>query len=165
MLMKIKLVIIAILVAALTACLFIMNNMDEQLERRKERITFLETMVKEQSDSFKKLQDGCFLSQQFSEKNAEVTQEQQDKAEALKKEIAEIQEALEKAALSGRGEAKTGANGVGDSGVAQNNFGGKYGTESTDFAGLNSKLDANVVRLLDKAYCEAAPTSVRCSTK
>lgn len=165
MLTKIKLVIISVLVAALTACLFVMNKMDEQLERRKERITFLEEMVKDQSDSFKKLQDSCFISQQFSEKNADVTKEQQDKAEALKKEIAEIQEALDRASLHRQNDHISGSNDFGDGRVARDNFGGKDGTETRDFASLNSKLDAGVVRLLDKAYCEAEPTSVRCSPK
>ncbi len=165
MLYRIKLTIIAVLATALTACGFIMMKMDEQLDRRKERIDFLEAMVKEQSASFKKLQDGCFLSQQYSEKNADITQEQHDKAEALKKEIEEIQKSLDKSYFVGENLDKTGANGGGDSGVAKGNFGGKNGTETVDIASINSKLDGGLVRLLDKAYCEAAPTSVRCSTK
>ena len=165
MITKIKLVVIALLVTALTSCLFVMNKMDEQLERRKERISFLEDMVKEQSRSFTKLQDSCFVTQQASEKNAEVTQEHKDKAEALKKEIAEIQEALDRAHLQRQNTTISGSNGFGDGGVARDNFGGKDGTETRDFASLNSKLDASVLRLLDKAYCEAEPTSIRCSAK
>ena len=165
MLSHIKLTIIAVLVAALTACTFVMMKMEEQLDRRKERIDFLEVMVKEQSASFKNLQDSCFLSQQYSEKNADVTQEQHDKAEALKKEIAEIQKSLDNTYFAGGDGTKTGANSAGDSGVAKDNFGGKHDTETRGIASINSKLDAGLVRLLDKAYCEAAPTSVRCSSK
>ena len=165
MLTKIKLIIIAVLATALTASLFIMRNMDDVLERRKERIAFLEEMVKEQSSSFKKLQDSCFITQQFSEKNANLTQEQQDKAESLKKEIAEIQEALDRASFQRQNDPISGSNSFGDCRVARDNFGGKDGTETMDFASLNSKLDASVLRLLDKAYCEAEPTSVRCSAK
>lgn len=165
MIARIKLIIIAVLVTALTACLFLMSNMSDTLDRRKERITFLEELVKEQNSSFSKLQDSCFLSQSISEKSNEMAEQQQTKAALLKKELEKIQEMQRIPQFSERGDAKIGLNASGDTGVAKHNSGGKHGTETRNIARLDSNLDADVSRLLDNAFCEATGDGVHCSAK
>jgi hypothetical protein len=165
MITKVKLVIIAVLVTALTSCVLIMNKMDEQLERRKERITFLEQMVQEQYASFKKLQESCFISQKISEQNAEMTQGQLSEADLLKEEISKLQETVESMEYRGLHVPNTGDNTSGDGMVAQQQFGGKQGEKHPSNAGLNARLDDGLIRLLDKAYCEASRDSVYCSPK
>ena len=165
MLARIKLIIIAVLVTALTTCLFLMSSMSDTLDRRKERITFLEELVKEQNSSFSKLQDSCFLSQSISEKSNEMVEQQQTKAAILKKELEKIQEMQRNTQFQWRGDAETGSNTSGEVGVAKHNSGGKHGTETRNIARLDSKLDADVSRLLDNTFCEATGDSVHCSTK
>lgn len=165
MIARIKLIIIAVLVTALTTCLFLMGNMSDTLERRKERITFLEELVKEQNSSFNKLQDSCFLSQNISEKSNEMVEQQQTKAALLKKELEKIQEMQRNPQFSEGGDVKIGLNAPGDTGVAKHNSGGKHGTETRNIAHLDSKLDADVSRLLDNAFCEATGDGVHCGSK
>lgn len=165
MIARIKLIIIAVLVTALTTCLFLMSSMSDVLDRRKERITFLEELVKEQNSSFSKLQDSCFLSQSISEKSNEIVEQQQTKAAILKKELEKIQEMQRNPQLQWRGDAEIGLNASGEVGVAKHNSGGKHGTETRNIAHLDSKLDADVSRLLDNTFCEATGDSVHCSTK
>jgi len=165
MIARVKLIIIAVLVTALTTCLFLMSNMSDTLDRRKERITFLEELVKEQNSSFNKLQDSCFLSQSISEKSNEMAEQQQTKAALLKKELEKIQGMQRNPQFPERGDDKIGLNASGDTGVAKHNSGGKHGTETRNIARLDSKLDADVSGLLDNAFCEATGDSVRCSAK
>ena len=165
MIARIKLIIIAVLVTALTTCLFLMSNMSDTLDRRKERITFLEELVKEQNLSFNKLQDSCFLSQNISEKSNEMAEQQQTKAALLKKELEKIQEMQRNPQFSERVDVKIGLNASGDTGVAKHNSGGKHGTETRNIAHLDSKLDADVSRLLDNAFCEATGDGVHCGSK
>lgn len=165
MMARIKLIIIAVLVTALTTCLFLMSSMSDVLDRRKGRITFLEELVKEQNSSFSKLQDSCFLSQSISEKSNEIVEQQQTKAAILKKELEKIQEMQRNPQLQWRGDAEIGLNASGEVGVAKHNSGGKHGTETRNIANLDSKLDADVSRLLDNTFCEATGDSVHCSTK
>lgn len=165
MIARIKLIIIVVLVTALTTCLFLMSNMSDTLDRRKERITFLEELVKEQTLSFNKLQDSCFLSQSISEKSNEMAEQQQVKTAALKKELEKIQEMQRDNQFSERGGAEIGLNVSGDTGVAKHNSGGKHGTETRSIARLDSKLDDDVSRLLDNTFCEATGDSVHCSSK
>lgn len=165
MIARIKLIIIAVLVAALTACLFLMSNMSDTLDRRNERITFLEELVKEQNSSFSKLKDSCFLSQSISEKSNEMVEQQQTKSALLKKELEKIQEMQRNPRFSERGDAKIGLNASGDTGVVKHNSGGKHGTETRNIARLDSNLDAAVSRLLDNAFCEATGDGVHCSAK
>ena len=165
MIARIKLIIIAVLVTALTTCLFLMSNMSDTLDRRKERIMFLEELVKEQNSSFNKLQDSCFLSQSISEKSNEMAEQQQTKATILKKELEKIQEMQRNPQFSERGDAEIGLNTSGEVGVAKHNSGGKHGTEARNIARLDSKLDADVSRLLDSTFCEVTGDSVHCSSK
>lgn len=165
MIARIKLIIIAVLVTALTTCLFLMSNMSDTLDRRKERITFLEELVKEQNSSFNKLQDSCFLSQSISEKSNEMAEQQQTKSALLKKELEKIQEMQRNPQFSERGDVKIGLNAPGDTGVAKHNSGGKHGTETRNIARLDSNLDAAVSRLLDNAFCEATGDGVHCGSK
>ena len=165
MIARIKLIIIAVLATALTTCLFLMGNMSDMLDRRKERITSLEELVKEQNSSFSKLQDSCFLSQSISEKSNEMAEQQQTKSAILKKELEKIQEMQRNPQFQWRGDAEIGLNASGEVGVAKHNSGGKHGTETRNIANLDSKLDADVSRLLDNTFCEATGDSVHCSTK
>lgn len=165
MIARIKLIIIAVLVTALTTCLFMMSNMSDTLERRKERITFLEELVKEQNLSFNKLQDSCFLSQSISEKSNEMVEQQQTKAALLKKELEKIQEMQRNPQFLEGVDVKIGLNASGDTGVAKHNSGGKHGTETRNIAHLDSKFDADVSRLLDNAFCEATGDGVHCGSK
>lgn len=165
MIARIKLIIIAVLATALTTCLFLMSSMSDVLDRRKERITFLEELVKEQNSSFSKLQDSCFLSQGISEKSNEMVEQQQTKVAILKKELEKIQEMQRNPQLQWRGDAEIGLNAPGEVGVAKHNSGGKHGTETRSIAHLDSKLDADVSRLLDNTFCEATGDSVHCSSK
>lgn len=165
MIARIKLIIIAVLATALTTCLFLMSSMSDVLDRRKERITSLEELVKEQNSSFSKLQDSCFLSQSISEKSNEMAEQQQTKSAILKKELEKIQEMQRNPQFQWRGDAEIGLNASGEVGVAKHNSGGKHGTETRNIARLDSKLDAGVSRLLDNTFCEATGDSVHCSTK
>ena len=165
MIARIKLIIIAVLVTALTTCLFLMSSMSDTLDRRKERITFLEELVKEQNSSFNKLQDSCFLSQSISEKSNEMVEQQQTKAAILKKELEKIQEMQKNPQLQRSGDVEIGLNASGEVGVAKHNSGGKHGTETRNIARLDSKLDADVSRLLDNTFCEVTGDSVHCSSK